>query len=322
MSTTPTIKLNSGHEMPIVGFGVWKVPTETAADTVYNAIKTGYRLFDGAFDYGNEKECGLGVKRAIDEGLVKRSDLFITSKLWNTFHEKERVEVIARQQLEWWGLEYFDLFLIHFPVALEYVDPAVSYPSGWAKPDGSIVQARVPIQETYEAMEKLVDLGLARSIGVSNFQGALLMDVLRYARIRPAALQIEHHPYLVQEELLKLAKAEGIAITAYSTFGPTSFVELDWKKAHDTPKLFEHNTITSIASKHSKSPAQVILRWCTQRGIAVIPKSNTHSRLVENLSVASGFELTAEEIQEISGLDKGLRFNNPPDYLGTLYIFA
>jgi len=307
--------------MPLVGFGVWKVPTETAADTVYNAIQAGYRLFDGAFDYGNEKECGEGIKRAIDEGLVTRSDLFITSKLWNTFHERERVEPITRKQLEWWGIDYFDLFLIHFPVALQYVDPAVSYPSGWNTPDGKVVQSRASIQETWEAMERLVELGLTKSIGVSNFQGALLMDLLRYAKIRPAVLQVEHHPYLVQKELFAFAKAEQIAITAYSTFGPLSFVELDWDKAKDTPKLFEHKTITSIASSHGRTPAQVILRWCTQRGVAVIPKSNSPNRLIDNLTNTK-FNLSEEEIESISSLNRGLRFNNPPDYLGTLYIFA
>lgn len=138
MVNVPTIKLQpTGQEMPLVGLGLWKITNEACADTVYNAIKTGYRLFDGAFgtcspanpspnrranvcgiDYGNEKEAGQGVKRAIDEGLVKREDLFIVSKLWNTFHEKERVKPIAKTQLEWWGLEYFDLFLIHFRMFL------------------------------------------------------------------------------------------------------------------------------------------------------------------------------------------------------------
>jgi len=315
------LKLNNGHEMPIIGFGVWKVPNEIAADTVYNAIKAGYRLIDGAFDYANEKECGQGVKRAINEGIVKRSDLFITSKLWNTFHEKERVEPIVRKQLEWWGLEYFDLFHIHFPVALEYVDPDVAYPSGWTTPQGKVVQSKATIQETYQALEALVDKGLIKSIGVSNFQGSLIMDVLRYAHFRPAVLQIEHHPYLVQQEILRFAKDEGIAVTAYSTFGPQSFIELDMAKAKATPKLFEHNTILSISSSHNKSPAQVILRWCTQRGIAIIPKSNSLQRLQENLS-SGDFDLTEDEIKAISALDIGLRFNNPPDYLGTLYIFA
>lgn len=167
-------------------------------------------------DYGNEVEAGQGVARAIKEGLVKREELFIVSKLWNTFHDGDRVGPIARRQLADWGIDYFDLYIVHFPVALRYVDPEVRYPPGWeySGKEGDVQQSKASIQETWQAMEKLVDEGLARSIGVSNFQGALLMDLLRYARIRPATLQIEHHPYLVQNTLLKLAESEGIKITA------------------------------------------------------------------------------------------------------------
>jgi len=319
MVNVPKIKLNNGQEIPQVGFGLWKV-TENTANVVYEAIKAGYRLFDGAFDYGNEKEAGVGVKRAIDEGIVKREDLVIVSKLWNTFHEKERVEPIVRQQLEWWGIDYFDVFYIHFPVSLEYVDPKVSYPSGWTNLEGKVVPSKASIQETWQALEKISDLGLAKSIGISNFQGALIIDLLRYARIRPAILQVEIHPYLVQEELVELAKAENIAVTAYSSFGPLSFIELDWEKAKDCPKLFEHPVVTPIAAKYRKTPAQVLLRWATQRGLAIIPKSNS-TRMVENLESVT-FDLTDDEVKQISGLNKNIRFNNPRDYLGTLHIFA
>jgi diketogulonate reductase-like aldo/keto reductase len=161
-------------------------------------------------------------------------------------------------------------------------------------------------------MEELVDAGLAKNIGISNFQGSLILDLLRYARIRPSTLQIEHHPYLVQSDLIHLAKSEGIAVTAYSSFGPQSFLELEWKKAFDTPTLFEHKTVTSIAEKHKKTPAQVLLRWATQRGLAVIPKSNNQERLLQNLDVTS-FDLEEKEIESISALDRGLRFNNPFD---------
>lgn len=319
---SPTIKLNSGHAMPQVGFGLWKVDNATCADTVYNAIKTGYRLLDGACDYGNEKEAGEGVARAIKDGLVKREDLFIVSKLWNTFHDGHQVEKIAKKQLADWGIEYFDLYLIHFPVALKYVDPSVRYPPGWAvdgKEDYQLSSA--PIQETWTAMEDLVAKGYAKSIGISNFQGSLILDLLRYAKIRPATLQIEHHPYLVQPTLLKLAESEGIAVTAYSSFGPQSFIELDWQKAKDTPVLFEHANVTAIANKHSKTPAQVLLRWATQRGLAVVPKSNNQQRLQQNLEVTD-FNLDKSELDSISALDRNLRFNNPTDYLGTLHIFA
>lgn len=261
-------------------------------------------------DYGNEKEVGQGIARALKDGLVKREELFVVSKLWNTFHDGDKVEPIARKQLEDLGLEYFDLFLIHFPVALKWVDPAERYPPGWAGEDGKITYSNATIQETWQAMESLVDKKLARSIGISNFSAQLIMDLLRHARIRPATLQIEHHPYLQQKKLIKYVQNEGIVITAYSSFGPLSFIELNMDSAHNTPTLFEHNVITSAASKHGKTAAQVLLRWATQRNIAVIPKSNDPTRLAQNLDV-TGWNLEESEIEAINGLDLGLRFNDP-----------
>ncbi|CAG7934902.1 unnamed protein product [Penicillium nalgiovense] len=306
----PTVKLSSGYEMPLVGFGLWKVNNDTCADQVYHAIKAGYRLFDGACDYGNEVEAGQGVARAIKEGIVKREDLFIVSKLWNSFHEADKVEPIARKQLADWDVDYFDLYIVHFPIALKYLDPSVRYPPSWTTAEGKIEFANAPIHETWGAMETLVDKNLARSIGVSNFSAQLLMDLLRYARVRPATLQIEHHPYLTQTRLVDYAQKEGITVTAYSSFGPLSFLELDLKHAKDTPLLFEHATITSIAEKHGRTPAQVLLRWSTQRNVAVIPKSNNPTRLAQNLTVTD-FDLEASELEAISALDKGLRFNDP-----------
>ena len=131
----------------------------------------------------------------------------------------------------------------------------------------------------------------------------------------------EHHPYLVQKDLVDLCKAEGIAVTGYSSFGPQSFLELEWQKAYDTPTLFTHDTITTIAKKYGKTPAQVLLRWATQRGVAVIPKSNSQNRLLENLDVTS-FDMTTEELGSICALNKNIRFNSPIDYLGKLSIFA
>jgi len=170
-------------------------------------------------------------------------------------------------------------------------------------------------------MEHLVDIGLVKSIGVSNFQGSLIIDLLRYARIRPAILQVEIHPYLTQEDLITFCHSENIAVTAYSSFGPLSFIELEWRKAIDCPKLFDQPLIKRYAEKYNKSPGQILLRWATQRGLAVIPKSSNPKRLVENLDCNS-FDLAPEEVQQISALNRNLRFNNPPDYLDTFHIFA
>ncbi len=265
-----------------------------------------------ALDYGNEVEAGQGVARAIKDGIVKREDLFIVSKLWNSFHDGDKVEPIVTKQLKDWGIDYFDLYYIHFPVALAWVDPEHRYPPGWFFDDASteIRTSKASIQETWTAMESLVSKGLSRSIAVSNFQAQLLYDLLRYAKIPPAVLQIEHHPYLVQPGLLRLAKVEGVAVTAYSSFGPASFEEFKMAHAGELTPLFQVSTIKDLAAKYGKSEGQILLRWATQRGLAVIPKTATSTRLVENLSV-TGWDLEQADIDAISALDKNVRFNQP-----------
>lgn len=305
--------------MPLVGLGLWKIPKPSCADTVYNAIKAGYRLFDGAGDYGNEKESGEGVRRAIADGLVKREDLFITSKLWNTFHAKEHVHALAKKQLELWGIDYFDLFLIHFPVALQYVDPNHRYPPEWWGDDGKVYLANTTIQETWTAMEELVDAGVAKNIGISNFQSSLILDLLRYARYEPQVLQVELHPYLNQQPLVDFCNAWGIAVTAYSSFGPQGYVELGMDKS--AASLFSNDTVQKVAAATKKTPGQVILRWATQRGIAVIPKSTADERLAENLGNL-GFDLSDEQLKSISALNINLRLNDPILIDPRLSIFA
>jgi len=310
----------TGQKMPLVGFGLWKVTKNRCTDSVYDAIKAGYRLLDGAGDYGNEKEAGEGVRRALTEGVVKREELFITSKLWNTFHARHQAKEAAKMQLDHWGIEYFDLFLVHFPVALAYVDPAHRYPPEWWGDDGkSVTLQSTPFQETWGALEELVDEGLVKNIGVSNVGGVLLVDILSYARFEPQVLQVELHPYLTQEPLLRLTKTLGIAVTAYSSFGPQSYLELGFKGT--VKPLFEQNPIVNAARAHQKEPAQVLLRWATQRGIAVIPKTNKADRLPSNLDCTS-FDLTAGEIEAIDALNINLRLNNPADIDARLAIFA
>lgn len=300
--------------MPQVGFGCWKVDKQTCADQIYNAIKVGYRLFDGAEDYGNEKEVGDGLKRAVDEGLVAREDLFVVSKLWNNFHHPDNVEKALDRTLSDLKVDYLDLFLIHFPIAFKFVPFEEKYPPGFYCGNGDkFAYENVPLLDTWKALEAMVQKGKIRSIGISNFNGALISDLLRGATIPPAVLQIEHHPYLQQPRLIEWVQSQNIAITAYSSFGPQSFVELDHPKVKDCETLFQHKDIASIATAHSKTAAQVLLRWATQRGIAVIPKSNNPGRLLQNLEV-NDFDLTAAELESISKLDIELRFNNPWDW--------
>ena len=313
--------------MPIVGFGIWKVPRENTAQAVYDAIKLGYRHIDGAYDYTNSKEAGEGVQRAIADGLVKREDLFVTSKLWNNYHKRQHAIEMAKNEVDTWGIGYLDLYLIHFPISLAYIPPSdIKWPCFWSDTEQKNVTTidPTPISETWGALESLVKTesnasGILRSIGVANFSSQLLYDLLSYAKIKPAVLQVEHHPYLVQPGLIKAAQAAGVAVTAYSSFGPQSFIELGNATAKDTQPLFSNQVVVDIAQRHSKTPAQVLLRWATQRNVIVIPKSNSQQRLEENLDNCS-FDLEQEELDAISGLDKGLRFNNPAG-LDSQHIF-
>ncbi|KAF9156844.1 NAD(P)H-dependent D-xylose reductase (XR) [Actinomortierella ambigua] len=300
--------------MPLLGMGVWKVPKNAAADTVYNAIKAGYRLLDCAADYGNEVEVGQGIRQAISEGLVTRADLFVTSKLWNTYHAKEHVPQACRRTLDDLGLDYVDLYLIHFPIALKYVPFEERYPAEW----GNFEVDPVPVHETWAAMEELVHKGWAKNIGVSNFSAALLMDVLSYCKIRPAVLHIEVHPYLSNNAMIDYAHKEGLAVQAYSSFGPQSYLEIGVNTG--IKSLFEQEVLKKIGERHGKSIAQVILRWLVQKKVAVIPKSNNPVRVVENAQLFD-FELTAEEMSDIEKLNKDFRINDPGVY-AQIPIFA
>jgi D-xylose reductase len=302
----------TGQTMPAVGLGLWKLELNEVAEAVYNAIKNGYRHLDSAADYGNEQQVGEGIARALKDGLCSREDLWITSKLWNTFHRKEYVQQACEKSLSDLGLDYFDLYLIHFPIALQYVDINDRYPPEWIfnpQDDNPTMELdSVPLSETWAAMESLVENQLARQIGVCNYSAVLLHDLMSYARIKPAMLQIESHPYLTQDALIRTARSYNIAVTAFSPLGALSYVSLDMASKGDS--VLTETVVIKAAERASVTPAQVVLRWGLQRGTAVIPKTSKSERLVENLSL-SGFNLTDEEMDAISGLNQNRRFNDP-----------
>jgi len=265
--------------IPPVGFGLWKLPKAECAELVYQAIKLGYRHLDSASDYGNEVEVGLGIQRALNEGLCSREELWITSKLWNTYHATEHVQPAIEKSLQDLQLDYLDLYLIHFPIALKYVDFNTRYPAEWLyDPDANnpcMQRSGVPLHETWQGMETLVNQGLTRQIGVCNYNSALIHDLMAYAKIKPSMLQIEAHPFLTQEKLLKTCADYSIPVTAFSPFGALSYVELSMANSEDT--VFDMPSIIAAAERLNKTPAQIVLRWGIQRGTAVIPKtSNTH----------------------------------------------
>jgi D-xylose reductase len=297
---------------PPVGLGLWKIAKPAVAGLVEEAVRVGYRHLDSACDYGNEAEVGEGLGRAVAAGACRRDDLWITSKLWNTFHAPEHVRPACERTLRDLGLEHLDLYLVHFPIALAYVPPEIRYPPGWFfDPDAAhprMRPARVPLADTWAAMERLVEAGLVRHIGVCNFGVALVRDLLASARVRPAVLQVELHPLLAQEKLLRFCRAERIAVTAFSPLGAPSYVPLGM--ARDDESVLDHPVVVEAARFHGRTPAQVVLRWGVQRGTSVIPKTSRPERLRENIALFD-FELTAAQMAAVSALDRGRRFNDP-----------
>lgn len=261
---------------------------------------------------GNEAEVGEGIKEAIAQGLVRREELWVTSKLWNTYHAAEHVEAAARRSLSDLQLTYVDLYLVHFPISLRYVPFETRYPPEWIHdpdaPQPKMELASVSMAETWGAMEGLVRAGLTKHIGVCNMGTAGLRDLISYAEITPAVLQVELHPFNQQAQLLRFASERGVAVTGFSPLGSSSYVELGMAKPEDS--ALTHPTIADIAAAHGASSAQVVLRWAVQRGYSVLPKSRSPSRLRENLDLGN-LELSAEEMEAIRGLDQRRRFNDP-----------
>ncbi|WP_203328965.1 aldo/keto reductase [Candidatus Laterigemmans baculatus] len=307
-----TLELRGGAKMPAVGLGLWKIPKPQVAGLVEQAVSQGYRHLDCAADYGNEAEVGEGLERVLQAGRCRREELWITSKLWNTYHAAEHVRPAVEKSLQDLRLDYLDLYLIHFPIALRYVPFDERYPPEWIydpeAPEPRMELASVPIAETWGAMEQLVRDGLVRNIGVCNFNTALLRDLIASATTAPAMLQVELHPYLTQEKLLRFCQQQGIAVTGFSPLGAGSYLPLGM--ASEDESVLSESVVGEIAAAHGKTAAQVVLRWGVQRGTAVVPKTARPERLAENLDLFD-FELSDSEMQSLTNLNRNRRFNDP-----------
>jgi 2,5-diketo-D-gluconate reductase A len=271
MSAVPTITLNNGVSIPQLGFGVFLIEPDETKDATLAALEVGYRHIDTAEMYGNEAQVGEAVRAS----GIDRDDIFVTSKLNNSFHDYEDALNAFDQTLKDLAFDYLDLFLVHWPL------PGV----------GDFV-------ETWKAMEEIYRSGRCRAIGVSNFQKHHLQRLFDETEIVPAINQIEVHPYLTQDELRAFGAEHGIPTEAWSPLGRGA--------------VLEEPTLVQIAKQHDRTPAQVTLRWALQRGDIVFPKSVNRHRMEENFDVF-GFELSQDEIDQISALNRDERIGPDPD---------
>ncbi|MCY9589687.1 aldo/keto reductase [Paenibacillus chitinolyticus] len=269
-----TTTLHNGVKMPWLGLGVFKVEEgPELVEAVKSAIKNGYRSIDTAAVYGNEEGVGQGIREGLAETGLSREDLFVTSKVWNADQGYESTLQALEVSLRKLGLDYLDLYLIHWPVQGKYKD-------------------------TWRALEAIYESGKARSIGVSNFHVHHLQDLLQDAKIKPMVDQVEFHPCLTQEELRAYCREQGIQFEAWSPLMQG--------------ELLDNEVLRAIAGRHGKSVAQIILRWDLQNGVVTIPKSTKEHRIIENASVFD-FELTADDMSRISALNENRRVGPDPD---------
>nr|XP_020009865.1 aldo-keto reductase family 1 member C1 homolog isoform X2 [Castor canadensis] len=292
MSKLLSVKLSDNHFMPMLGFGTSasnKDAKSKVEEAIQSAIDIGYRHIDSAFFYQNEEEIGSAIQKKIANGIVKRDDLFYTSKLWSTFCRPELVQVGLEASLKKVQLSYVDLYLIHFPVPLKPGDELLPKDS-----HGKLIFDDVNLCSTWEAMEKCKDTGLTKSIGVSNFNGRQLEMILNKPglKYKPVCNQVECHPYLNQRKLLEFCKSKDIVMVAYAALG--SDVNKEWVSKNN-PVLLEDPVLNDIAKKHRRTPAQVALRYQLQRGVVVLAKSFNEKRMQEN------FKLTLEDMKTLDG---------------------
>jgi len=287
------IALNNGSgDMPALGFGTLIPDPVATRNATQAALEAGFRLLDTAERYQTEKEVGEGMQEVFKKGKIKREDVFVITKLWNTHHRPERVKPAFEASLKKLGLDFVNLYLIHTPFAFQ---PGDEFDPRDA--NGNVINDQgVTLLETWRALESLVDEGRCRAIGLSDVSLEQVQDIFEAARIKPAVVHVESHPYLPEWELLDYCKEHGIVLQAFAALGHSS-----------EPKLLENPVITAIAKRVNKTPAQVLLAWAIQRGTAPLTTSKNPSRIQENFEVSALPEDAVREISE--GIKSRIRFN-------------
>ncbi len=299
-------KLNNGLEIPIMGLGTHRI--QNAADIIYNSIKDGVRLIDTASRYGNEEEIGKGIKRALDEGICKREDLFVVTKIW--LNDKPNPEKALRESLSRLQLDYIDLYLDHWPCTKDYRD------------NPSDPFEYVSIKDFWSDMEKLVDMGLAKSIGVSNYNVQNLLNLLKICRIKPVANQVEFQPYLCQLTLKEFCDKENIAFISYFPLGHGANAKAYIAEHNGEFDLFEEEIIKELAKKYGKTVGQILLNWHYCLGAIPIPATSKIHRMKENLEALT-FKMDEQDVKNLCECfsNKTMRFCGSKKYCG-IYLFA
>jgi len=297
------VTFNNGQLYPILGLGTWQasaVLDDSQQELIINSVKTaidiGYRHFDCAAVYNNEKSVGKAINDKITEGVIKRDDVYITSKLWNDKHRFELVEETLKNTLNDLNVNAVDLYLIHWPFAISE-DP------GAVDSEGRLLGSGVSYLDTWKAMERCVQLGLTKSIGVSNFNINQLKEILKVAKIKPVVNQVECHPYLTQVKLKEFCDSCDIQLIGYAPLGSP---KRSWAGPEEDAVLDEP-IVKKLADKYKKTNAQVLIKFQIQRGIIVIPKSSNAERQKENFDIWD-FDLTQEEIGSLESLNRNYRY--------------
>ncbi|XP_037907961.1 1,5-anhydro-D-fructose reductase-like [Hermetia illucens] len=298
MVVVPSVKLNDGSEMPVFGLGTYLSKENEGVEALRHAIDIGYRHIDTAFFYQNEKEVGQVIKEKIAAGVVKREDLYIVTKLWNIYHDPAKVEEACKKSLDNLGLDYIDLYLMHFPVGYKFIDDNHLLPKDEA---GTLQLSDYDYLDTYKAMEKLVKKGWVKSIGISNFNSEQTDRVLQNCEIKPVTNQVECHPGFNQKKLIEFSKQRDIVITAYSPLARPN-------PAEKKPAFLFDEKMLAIAEKYKKTPSQIALRYLIDIGTVPIPKSANKKRLEENINIFD-FKLTEDEIKVVDSFHTGERIN-------------
>ncbi|GJM90069.1 hypothetical protein PR202_ga06314 [Eleusine coracana subsp. coracana] len=282
----PAVTLNSGYRMPAMGLGVWRMENTAVRGVIHSAIRSGYRHFDCAAKYQNEAEVGEALAEAFQTGLVKR-------------------EIYSLQQ----RIILNTLYMSQLPSSSSGIGKTASV----IGEDGVLdIDTTISLETTWRAMEKLVYMGLVRSIGISNYGVFLTRDCLAYAKIKPAVNQIEMHPYFQRDSLVKFCQKHGICVTAHTPLGGGCTANA---KLFGSLSCLDDPVIEDMAEKYGKTPAQLILRWSHQRNIVVIPKTSKVERLKENIEIFD-FDISDEDMEEIKAIDKNHRTNQPGKFWG------